>query len=135
MKTRDILPFPIRSVNLLSREQLSMLIDTAFWASLQFNEGRATRFCVCVADPADFNNAVAFATPVPYDVSQIEQLAPAAPLGGCLVVSGSGQGLDIWGFGRKIIKGSGLEKGNLVSYTIREKKREGNNGKAVTVRI
>jgi hypothetical protein len=87
------------SVQLLSREQISMLINTAFWASLQFNEGRPTRFCVSVADPEDFHDAVAFAVPVPYGESQIARLSPAAPQGGCLVVSGSGDGLNIWGFG------------------------------------
>jgi hypothetical protein len=87
------------SVQLLSREQISMLINTAFWASLQFDEGRPTRFCVSVADPEDFHDAVAFAVPVPYGASQIARLSPAAPQGGCLVVSESGDGLNIWGFG------------------------------------
>jgi hypothetical protein len=88
------------SGQLLTREQISGLIDTAFWASLQFNEGRTTRFCVAVAAPEDFHDVVEFATPAPYDESQIAKLASAAPQGGCLVVYGSNDGLNIWGFGR-----------------------------------
>ena len=101
MKIKSEVPsFAFGSVQLLTREQISGLIDTAFWASLQFNEGRTTRVCVSVAAPEDFHDALPFATPVPYDESQIAKLAPAAPQGGCLVVSGSSDGLNIWGFGR-----------------------------------
>jgi hypothetical protein len=84
---------------ILTREQLSSLIDTAFLASLRFNEGRATRFCVSVVAPENSQDAVKFTTPAPYDESQIAKLAPAIPNGGCLLVSTSDDGLRIWGFG------------------------------------
>jgi hypothetical protein len=38
--------------------------------------------------------------PIAYDESQIAKLAPAVPQGGCLLVSPSGEGFNIWGFGR-----------------------------------
>jgi hypothetical protein len=85
---------------LVTREQLSDLIETAFWASLQFNEGRTTRVCVSVVAPETSNDAVAFATPIAYNESQITKLSPAVPRGGCLLVSTSSNGLSIWGFGR-----------------------------------
>lgn len=101
IKTKGEEPFTaFRSGQLLTREQIACLIDTAFWASLQFNEGRTTRFCVIAATPKDFHDAIAFATPIPYNDSQIAKLAPAAPQGGCLAVSGFNDGLNIWGFGR-----------------------------------
>jgi hypothetical protein len=81
-----------------SREQLSLLLETAFWASLESNETRATRVCVSVAcSSGGFSDAIAFESPVPYHESQIARLAPAVPQGGCLLVS---EGLHIWGFGR-----------------------------------
>jgi hypothetical protein len=99
-KLKSEMPAAVGSVPPLTREQISALVDTAFWASLRSNEGRTTRVCVTVAAPEDFRDAVAFATPVAYDASQIAKLAPAVPPDGCLVVSGSGDGLSIWGFGR-----------------------------------
>jgi hypothetical protein len=82
----------------VSAEQLSLLIDTAFWASLRFNEGRTTRVFILVAAPGSLSTAAAFTTPVPYDESQIVKLAPAVKTGGCLLVSALGDGsLCIWG--------------------------------------
>jgi hypothetical protein len=91
---------PLRSVELVTREQVSVLIETAFWASLRCNEGRRTRVCVTVAAPQDVS--VPLATPVAYDESQIVNLAPAVTRGACLVVSASSKddGLIIQGFGR-----------------------------------
>jgi len=100
LQIRISTPPRIASAKLLAREQLSALIDKAFWASLKFNEGRRTRVCVMVATPENFRDAVAFAQPVPYDESHIARLAPAVPSGGCLVVSGSTENLSIWGIGR-----------------------------------
>lgn len=98
-KIKQALPPSLGAEEILTREQLSSLIDTAFWASLRFNEGRATCFCVGVVAPESSQGAVKFATPVPYDESQIAKLAPAMPSGGCLLVSASDEGLRIWGFG------------------------------------
>lgn len=93
------LPSPLGAVVTLTREQLSLLIDSAFWASLRFNEGRVTSFSVSVVAPENSQGAVQFATPVPYNESQIAKLAPAIPNGGCLHVAASDDGLHIWGLG------------------------------------
>lgn len=84
----------------LTRGQIALLVETAFWASLRSNEGRTIYVCVSVTAPENFRDAVTFAAPVTYDELQIVKLAPAVPPDGCLVVSGEGDGLSIWGFGR-----------------------------------
>jgi hypothetical protein len=85
---------------LLTREQVSMLVDAAFWASLRLNEGRITCFSVTVTAPESSCAPLLFADPVPYDESQIAKLAPALPQGGCIGVSREGDELGIWGFCR-----------------------------------
>ena len=94
------IPDPFGFVQILSRTQISLLVESAFWASLRFSEGRTTRVCIVVADPERFLDAVGFATPVTYDESQIVKLASAVPRSGCLLVSGLNDELTIWGFGR-----------------------------------
>jgi hypothetical protein len=94
------IPEVFRSGQLLTREQISLLLESVFWASLRADEGRTTRACVTVASHANFHDVLAFATPVVYEESQIAKLAPAVPRSGCLVVSVSTDGLHIWGFGR-----------------------------------
>ena len=84
----------------LTRDQLAAFIETAFWASLRANEGRTTRFCAALVSPENFQSAVAFAAPAPYDEEQIVKLAPGVPSGGCFTVSPSDDGFSIWGFGR-----------------------------------
>jgi hypothetical protein len=82
-----------------TRDQISTLVETAFWASLKVNEGRHTRVCVAVAVPENARKAVALATPVEYDEAQITKLSPAVSRDGYLVVSGDP--LKIWGVGRE----------------------------------
>jgi hypothetical protein len=84
----------------LTREQLSILIENAYWASLKSNEGRVTRVSVVVAAPGSLGDATTFTTSVPYDESNIAKLAPAVSPNGCLVVSGQNNELSIWGLGR-----------------------------------
>jgi hypothetical protein len=91
---------PIPGAVSLTREQISTLIENAFWAGLGFNEGRPTRVCVVLAEPSTFPDAIQFANPVAYEESQIVRLTPAVPTSGCLLVSGSNECLSIWGFGR-----------------------------------
>lgn len=86
----------------LTREQLSVLIETAFWAGLRSDEGRTTRVSVAAVSPENFHDAVKFETPVAYDEPHITKLAPAVPRAGCLLASGSGDALNIWGFGRSL---------------------------------
>lgn len=100
VKIKSGMPAAVGSVQPLTRKQISVLVDTAFWTSLRSNEGRTTRVCAAVVAPENFGDAVSFATPVAYDESQITKLAPAVPPGGCLVVCSSDNGLSIWGFGR-----------------------------------
>jgi hypothetical protein len=73
------MPHATRSVQLLTPEQLSQFIESAFWASLRPNEGRATRVCITIGTPEKFQDAISFATPLPCDEAQIVKLAPAAP--------------------------------------------------------
>jgi Probable sensor domain DACNV len=93
-------PWPSASVQPLTREQLSNLIETAFWASVRSNEGRATRVCITVASPKTVPGALAFKTPQAYDRSQIVKLAAAVPPNGSLLVSADSDQLHVWGFSR-----------------------------------
>jgi hypothetical protein len=80
-------------------DQLATFIETAFWASLELNEGRQTRFRATLAGPDQIPPANRFADPVPYEERRIAKIAPATPPGGCLGVSAVGDRFQIWGFG------------------------------------
>jgi hypothetical protein len=111
LKIKNQMPPPLAALargQLLTREQVSMLVDAAFWASLRLKEGRITCFSAAVTAPESFCAPLLFAVAVPYDESQIAKLAPALPRGGCIGVSGEGDGLGIWGFCR-IRPGSWLD--------------------------
>jgi hypothetical protein len=82
----------------LTQEQLSTLIEEAFWASLRSNEGRPTRVRLAVATPEQFPGATAFASPLRYEETEIVKLAQAVPLDGCLGVALANGSLQIWGF-------------------------------------
>jgi hypothetical protein len=84
----------------LTPARLAELVETAFWASLRSNEGRATRVRMTIVNPEDIQDATVFTTRVAYDESQVAKLAPAVPEGGCLLVSSCDRGWEIWGFGR-----------------------------------
>lgn len=92
------IPRPLTSTQPLTREQLSVLIETAFWSSLRSNEGRSTRVCITVASPGTVPGASKFTIPVVYDISQIVKLSPAVPPGGCLLASAVRDDFEIWGF-------------------------------------
>jgi hypothetical protein len=79
VKPKTGMPATLESAHLLTRQQLSVLIETAFWASLRSNEGRTTRVCVAVAVPGSFHDVVASAAPVAYDESEVATLAPVVP--------------------------------------------------------
>jgi hypothetical protein len=81
----------------LSPEQLSTMIETAFWAGLVPNEGRTTRVALAIGGE-DLPGATAFVTSCPYEESVIAKLAPAVPVGHCLGVSVANGTLRIWGF-------------------------------------
>lgn len=99
-KIKNELPPALGRVEPLTQEQISVLVETAFWTSLRSNEGRTTRVSLAVAAPENFRDSIAFGEPVAEE-SQIVKLAPAVPPGGCLLVSASEHGLSIWGFGRR----------------------------------
>jgi hypothetical protein len=80
-------------------DQLAAFIETAFWASLELNEGRQTRFRATLAGPDQIPVAQRFENAVAYEESPIAKIAPAAPPGGCLGVSVFNNGFHIWGFG------------------------------------
>jgi hypothetical protein len=84
----------------VTAEQIAIFMETAFWASLRSNEGRAVRFCATIAASIDVHGPMAFAEPVRYDEEQIAKIAPALPPRGCLIVSTSTDPFTIWGFGR-----------------------------------
>jgi len=85
----------------LTREELSTLVEIVFWAGLQFNEGRTTRVRLAVASPVRLPGAIRFASPVPYEESEIVRLAPAVPPGRCLGVVQVDDGFHISGFAHK----------------------------------
>jgi len=80
-----------------SPEQLSTMIETAFWAGLRSNEGRTIRVGLAFTGD-DTSGATKFLYPCGYEESEILKLAPAVPLGHCLGVSVGNQTLQIWGF-------------------------------------
>lgn len=94
------LPTVFSSGHQLTREQISQLLESAFWASLRVDEGRPTRTCVAISPATSFPDALAFHTPLVYGEGPIAKLAPAVPPGGCLLVSISDGGPKIWGIGR-----------------------------------
>lgn len=85
---------------LLSREQLSALTETAFWASLRSEEGRPTRLFIVIADPGKLSGTTIFAQHVPYDEGHIVKLAQAVASDDSLIVSVINGELRIVGFCR-----------------------------------
>jgi hypothetical protein len=84
----------------LAPDQLSTIIESAFWASLRSDEGRATRTWLSIASPETFGDALVFETPIPLSETNVARLAPAVPRGGSLIVSTTNSAIDIRGFER-----------------------------------
>ena len=81
-------------------EQLAALVQTAFWASLEREEGRALHFKVSFMRPeAGSNSLIAFDPPISYDVRELAKLASAvgATEGALLVAPFERGELKIWG--------------------------------------
>lgn len=100
----------------LTREQLSTLIETAFWAGLRSDEGRTTHVRLAVAAPEQVPGPVPFTSPVAYEESAIVKLAPAVPLGRCLGIALANGKLQIWGFAH----GSAVKALDTVTIEIAE---------------
>lgn len=83
-----------------SVEHLSALVETAFWASLEREEGCALHFKVSFVKPAaGGDRLITFDQPRPYDVRELTKLAPAvgATEGALLVAPFEREELKIWG--------------------------------------
>jgi hypothetical protein len=83
-----------------SVEQLAELVETAFWASLEREEGRPLHFKVSFMRPAPGDERViTFDRPIPCDIRGLTKLAPAvgAAEGAALVAPFENGALKIWG--------------------------------------
>jgi len=70
----------------VSAEKIAIFVETAYWSSLLFNEGRRTSVRIVAAMPTSSSGMLQFAEPVPFNERQIAKLAPAVPPLGCLLV-------------------------------------------------
>lgn len=62
-----------------TQEQLATLVETAFWASLRREEGRALRFTLAYNQrPSSHLFSLVLSEPVPFDTAHLVKLAPAA---------------------------------------------------------
>jgi hypothetical protein len=83
-----------------SVEQLAHLVLTAFWASLEKEEGRPLRFTVNFMSPEPSSERlIAFDGPLPYEGRELIKLAPAVGTteAALLVAAFERDGLKIWG--------------------------------------
>jgi len=86
----------------LTRQQISILIEIAFWATLRTNEGRSTRVRLAVAGPDNLPSVTEFASPLPYEQSAIVKLAPAVPIDCFLGIALANETFQIWGFAHSL---------------------------------
>ncbi|MGA3168520.1 MAG: putative sensor domain DACNV-containing protein [Terriglobia bacterium] len=93
------LPFLVEDSPVLSADQISTLLETAFWSSLLPNEGRSTRVRIAAAARETFRGLPQFSTPIPYEKAQIAKLGPAVPPRGCLLVDPAK--MEIWAISRQ----------------------------------
>ena len=82
-----------------SEAELALLLSTAFWVSLQQEEGRSVRPALALLPPDTASNAFVFQNPLPLTPEALAKLGPAIPhnrraVGLNRVAAG---GLEIWG--------------------------------------
>lgn len=65
----------------LSRNQLELLVNTAYAASLQTDEGRQVRFQIVFTFAPSYKSTFSFISPIPFTVKQIVKLAPTIDIG------------------------------------------------------
>lgn len=82
-----------------SFEQLELLVEAVFWASLRAEEGRPVRPSVKVFPYKDGMPAFRFRTPEPLDPERLAKLAPALGPDTHFGVSFDGKAPMIWGMG------------------------------------
>jgi hypothetical protein len=80
---------------------LSALIETAFWTGLESNEGRMTRVRLFVGSPERVPGARRFASPIPYESSEITKLAPALPPDHSFGLEETSGTFQLWGFAHR----------------------------------
>lgn len=81
-------------------EELALLVEAAFWASLEREEGRPLHFTLNFMMPEPSGDRlITFSEPLPYDVRGLTKLAPAVgTTKAALLVGAFGkEGLKIWG--------------------------------------
>lgn len=107
-------------------EAIAALVDAAFWASLQREEGYAPEISLAFLPPERAQNPLLFATPLRLNPRKLARLAPAVERPGIhLGVRRDGDDLVVWGTTRSLptlcfvaeVLGPGLL---VVKYRIRE---------------
>ncbi|HVH12045.1 MAG TPA: hypothetical protein VM759_03285 [Longimicrobium sp.] len=84
-------------------ETIQALIDAAFWASLQREEGRSPRISLAFLPPEEAGHAMIFARPLALNAYGLSKLAPAVERPGIhLGVWPDGGALRVWGTGRSV---------------------------------
>jgi hypothetical protein len=77
-------------------EQLAILVNQCFWTSLEVEEGRAVKGCICICSPNDLCLSRAFTRAVPVSTKALVDLLTASPNSSLAIHSGE-EGLEIWG--------------------------------------
>ena len=87
------------SMSIPSADHVSVLLNTAFWASLQQEEGRLVAVPLLLQSPSSDEDLV-FEQPIPLDVQAVVKLAPAVhrERRGLGIRAEGSQPLAIWGF-------------------------------------
>ena len=84
-------------------ETVEALINAAFWASLQREEGRSPRISLAYLPPDATGHAMVFARALPLNARDLSKLAPAVERPGIhLGVWPDGGALRVWGTGRAV---------------------------------
>jgi hypothetical protein len=83
-----------------SRDDLALLIETCFWASMMKEEGRPAAFSIIFLPPSEAFEPLIFHRPLPFNQEQIAKLSAALPPANASIgVWRSDQGaIEIWGF-------------------------------------
>lgn len=83
--------------------EIEALVDAAFWASLQREEGQAPRISLALVPPATSGQAMRFAQPLALDPRGLARLSPAVERPGIhLGVWADGDGMRVWGTARSV---------------------------------
>jgi hypothetical protein len=88
----------VASGEIATSQQLSVLLESVFWASLRANEGRPTRARLALIEPERSNASIIFADPADCGEATIAKLSPALPQECYLGIGSSGATTRIWGF-------------------------------------